>query len=213
MIEASHFDPETAFAAVDRHRLDDIRAYVLRTRDGGKTWASIAAGIPDGSYVNVVREDPERRGLLYAGTETGVFVSFDEGDHWQSLQANMPNCSVRDLSVRRGDLVAATHGRSFWVLDDLTPLRQLDAKVAAAPVWLFEPRTAIRLNPAPFQGTPEPKDEPKAANPPRGAILDYVLKSSSPSPVVIEILDQAGRASGATRATRRSRGPTCRRST
>ena len=137
VIEASHFDPEAAFVAVDRHRLDDLGAYVLRTRDGGKTWASVARGIPDGSYVNVVREDPERRGLLYAGTETGVFVSFDEGDHWQPLQANMPNCSVRDLAVRRGDLVAATHGRSFWVLDDLTPLRQLDAKAAAAPAWLF----------------------------------------------------------------------------
>jgi len=192
VIEASHFDPETAFVAVDRHRLDDVRAYVLRTRDGGKTWDSIAGSIPDGSYVNVVREDPERRGLLYAGTETGVFVSFDDGDHWQPLQANMPNCSVRDLSLRRGDLVAATHGRSFWVLDDLTPLRQMDAKVAAAAVWLFEPRTAIRLNPAPFQGTPEPKDEPKAANPPRGATLDYVLKSASPSPVVLEILDAGG---------------------
>ncbi len=192
VIEASHFDPEAAFVAIDRHRLDDLRPYVLRTRDGGKTWTSIARGIPDGSYVNVVREDPERRGLLYAGTETGVFVSFDEGDHWQSLQANMPNCSVRDLSVRHGDLVAATHGRSFWVLDDLTPLRQLDARVAAAPVWLFEPRTAIRLNPAPFQGTPDPKDEPAAANPPRGAILDYSLKTASPSPVVLEILDARG---------------------
>ena len=192
VIESSHFDPEAAFVAIDRHRLDDLRPYVLRTRDGGKTWTSIARGIPDGSYVNVVREDPERRGLLYAGTETGVFVSFDEGEHWQSLQANMPNCSVRDLSVRHGDLVAATHGRSFWVLDDLTPLRQLDARVAAAPVWLFEPRTAIRLNPAPFQGTPDPKDEPGAANPPRGAILDYGLKTASPSPVVLEILDARG---------------------
>ena len=180
---------------------------MLRTRDGGKTWASIATGIPDGSYVNVVREDPERRGLLYAGTETGVFVSFDDGDHWQSLQANMPTCSVRDLSVRRGDLVAATHGRSFWVLDDLTPLRQMDAKVAAAPVWLFEPRTATRLNPAPFQGTPEPKDEPKAANPPRGAIVDYVLKASSPSLVVIEILDEGGQLVRRYASDEKSEGP------
>ncbi len=192
VIEASHFDPEAAFVAIDRHRLDDLGAYILRTRDGGKSWTSTARGIPAGSYVNVVREDPERRGLLYAGTETGVFVSFDDGDNWQPLQTNMPNCSVRDLAVRHGDLVAATHGRSFWVLDDLTPLRQLDAKVAAAPAWLFEPRTAIRLNPAPFQGTPEPKDEPYAANPPRGAILDYSLRTGSPSPVVLEILDARG---------------------
>ena len=192
VIEASHFDPEAAFVAIDRHRLDDLGAYILRTRDGGKSWASIARGIPDGSYVNVVREDPERRGLLYAGTETGVFVSFDDGDNWQPLQTNMPNCSVRDLAVRHGDLVAATHGRSFWVLDDLTPLRQLDARVAAAPAWLFAPRTAIRLNPAPFQGTPDPKDEPNAANPPRGAILDYSLRTPSPSPVALEILDARG---------------------
>ena len=192
VIEASHFDPDAAYAAIDRHRLDDLGAYILRTRDRGRTWTSIARGIPEGSYVNVVREDPARRGLLYAGTETGVFVSFDEGDHWQSLQANLPNCSVRDLSVRQGDLVAATHGRSFWVLDDLTPLRQLDAKVAAAPAWLFEPRTATRLNPAPFQGTPDPKDEPKAENPPRGAIVDYSLRTASPSPVILEILDARG---------------------
>jgi len=192
VIEASHFDPEAAFVAIDRHRLDDLGAYILRTRDGGKSWAPIARGIPDGSYVNVVREDPERRGLLYAGTETGVFVSFDDGDNWQPLQTNMPNCSVRDLAVRHGDLVAATHGRSFWVLDDMTPLRQLDARVATAPAWLFAPRTAIRLNPAPFQGTPDPKDEPNAANPPRGAILDYSLRTPSPSPVALEILDARG---------------------
>ncbi|MEP6993475.1 MAG: hypothetical protein ABI968_03060 [Acidobacteriota bacterium] len=192
VIEPSHFEPETAFAAVDRHRLDDLGAYVLRTRDGGKTWTSIARGIPAGSYVNVVREDPARRGLLYAGTETGVFVSFDDGDHWQSLQANLPNCSVRDISVRQGDLVIATHGRAFWVLDDLAPLRQLDAKVAGEPVWLFAPAPAIRLNPAPFQGTPDPKDEPIAANPPEGAIIDYVLRTAPSSPVAMEIRDAKG---------------------
>jgi photosystem II stability/assembly factor-like uncharacterized protein len=192
VIEASHFDPDTAFAAIDRHRLDDLEAHMLRTRDGGKTWTSIARGIPIGSYVNAVREDPDRRGLLYAGTETGVFVSFDEGDHWQPFQGNLPNCSVRDLSVRQGDLVIATHGRSFWVLDDLTPVRQLDAKVAAADAWLFEPRPAIRLNPAPFQGTPDPKDEPIAENPPAGAILDYWLRADAPSPVAIEVRDARG---------------------
>jgi photosystem II stability/assembly factor-like uncharacterized protein len=192
VLEPSHFDPEAAYAAIDRHRLDDVDAHILRTRDGGRSWTEIAAGIPSGSYVNVVREDPDRRGLLYAGTETGVFVSFDDGDHWQSLQANLPNCSIRDISVRQGDVVLATHGRAFWVLDDASPLRQLDANVTAAPVWLFAPRKAIRLNPAPFQGTPDPKDEPRAENPPNGAVLDYVLKTASATPVSIEILDAKG---------------------
>ena len=192
ILEASRFDADTVYAAVDRHRLDDLDPHVYRTRDAGKTWISIVRGIPAGSFVNVVREDPERRGLLYAGTETGVFVSFNDGDDWQSLQGNLPNCSVRDISVRRGDLVVGTHGRSFWVLDDLSSLRQLDAKTAAADAWLFAPREAVRLNPAEFQGTPEPKDEPSAANPPRGAILDYRLKAASVSPVVIEILDAQG---------------------
>ncbi|MGE5414886.1 MAG: hypothetical protein ACM3NW_11960, partial [Syntrophomonadaceae bacterium] len=193
VIEASHFDANAAYAAVDRHRVDDLAPYVYRTRDGGKTWASAATGIPAGSFVNVVREDPERRGLLYAGTETGVFVSFDDGDRWQPLQLNLPNCSVRDLVVRRGDLVAGTHGRSFWVLDDLSPLRQLDARAAASPVWLFAPRAAVRLHPASFQGTPEPKDEPAAENPPSGAVLDYFLKAAPAGPISIEILDAPGR--------------------
>jgi photosystem II stability/assembly factor-like uncharacterized protein len=192
ILEASHFDADTAYAAVDRHRLDDLSPHIYRTHDGGKTWAAVAAGIPAGSYVNVVREDPERRGLLYAGTETGVFVSFDDGSRWQPLQLNLPNCSVRDIAVHRGDLVAATHGRSFWVLDDLAPLRELTPKIAAAPAWLFAPREAIRFHPAAFQGTPFPKDEPAGENPPNGAILDYYLKSASPSPVAIEIVDGKG---------------------
>ncbi len=192
ILEASHFEASAAYAAIDRHRLDDLAPHIYRTRDAGRSWASITRGIPAGSFVNVVREDPERRGLLYAGTETGVFVSFDDGDHWQPLQLNLPNCSVRDISVRRGDLVLGTHGRSFWVLDDLSPLRQLDAKTAAAPVWLFAPREAVRLNPVGFQGTPEPKDEPSAENPPRGAVLDYFLRASSVSPITIEILDASG---------------------
>ncbi len=192
ILEASHFDADTVYAAVDRHRLDDLAPYIYRTRDAGRTWVPIARGIPVGSFVNVVREDPERRSLLYAGTETGVFVSFDDGDHWQPLQLNLPNCSVRDIAVRRGDLVIGTHGRSFWVLDDLSPLRQLDAKAAAADAWLFAPRDAVRLNPAGFQGTPEPKDEPAAENPPRGAVLDYALKAVPAGPVVIEVLDARG---------------------
>ena len=192
ILEPSHFDAETVYAAVDRHRLDDLRPFVYRTRDGGKTWTRITEGIPAGSFVHVVREDPDRRGLLYAGTETGVFVSFDEGEHWQSLQLNLPNCSVRDISVAHGDLVIATHGRSFWILDDLAPLRQMNSKVAQSDVWLFEPRATIRLHPAPFQGTPEPGDEPSGENPPAGAILDYFLKSSSATPVSIEVHDERG---------------------
>ena len=194
ILEASHFDPDTVYAAVDRHRLDDIAPHIYRTRDGGKTWQPIAAGIPAGSYVNVIREDPEKRGLLLAGTETGVFVSFDDGDHWQPLQGNLPNCSVRDISIRNGDLVIATHGRSFWVLDDIAPLRELTATVAASDAWFFAPREATRFHPAAFQGTPFPKDEPAGENPPNGAILDYYLKTGSTAPVAIEIVDAKGEA-------------------
>ncbi len=192
ILEASRFDAGTVYAAVDRHRLDDLAPYVYRTRDGGRTWSAVAQGIPAGSYVNVVREDPERRGLLYAGTETGVFVSFDDGDRWQPLRGNLPNCSVRDIVIQRDDLVIATHGRSFWVMDDLSPLRQLDGIIAASEAWLFAPREAVRLHPAAFQGTPDPKDEPTAENPPRGAFIDYYLKDASASPVSIEILDPKG---------------------
>jgi photosystem II stability/assembly factor-like uncharacterized protein len=192
ILEASRFDADTVYAAVDRHRLDDIRPHIYRTKDGGKTWASITAGIPVGSYVNVVREDPERRGLLYAGTELGVFVSFDDGDHWQPLHLNLPACSIRDISVKRGDLVVATHGRSFWVLDDVAPLRELSSKIAASAAWLFAPLEAVRIHPASFQGTPVPKDEPAGENPPNGAILDYYLKTDSSTPVAIEILDGKG---------------------
>jgi photosystem II stability/assembly factor-like uncharacterized protein len=190
ILEASRFDANVVYAAVDRHRLDDVDPYVYRTRDGGKSWSAIVKGIPHGSYVNVVREDAVRRGLLYAGTETGVFVSFDDGETWQPLQLNLPNCSIRDLDVRHGDLVAATHGRSFWVLDDLSPLRQLDAKTASEDAVLFAPRDAVRLHPALFQGTPEPKDEPMAENPKSGAAIDYVLRAAGA--VTIEILDARG---------------------
>jgi photosystem II stability/assembly factor-like uncharacterized protein len=191
-LEPSHFDADTLYAAVERHRLDDVNPYIYRTRDAGRTWSAIARGIPNGSYVHVVREDPKRRGLLYAGTETGVFVSFDDGDGWQPLQLNLPNCSVRDLVVRREDLVAGTHGRSFWILDDLSPLRQLDAKAASSDAWLFAPARAVRIHPAAFQGTPDPKDEPAAENPPRGAVVDYYLKAVATTPVSIEILDAGG---------------------
>jgi photosystem II stability/assembly factor-like uncharacterized protein len=192
IIEASHFNVDTAYAAIDRHRLDDLSAIILRTKDAGATWTSISRGIPTGSFVNVVREDPVRPGLLYAGTETGVFVSFDDGEHWQSLQLNLPNCSIRDIDVRHGDLVVGTHGRAFWVLDDVSPLRQFDAIASGAELVLFTPRPVSRVRPAPFQGSPEPKDEPMADNPPSGAILDYFVKSDKASPLVLEILDDRG---------------------
>jgi len=192
IIEASHFDAEIAYAAIDRHRLDDLTPIILRTTDGGKTWTSIAKGIPNGSFVNVVREDPVRRGLLYAGTETGVFVSFSDGANWQPLQMNLPHCSIRDIDVRHGDLVVGTHGRAFWVLDDISPLRQVDAITASSGLVLFAPRAVVRLHAAPFQGSPEPKDEPMAENPRAGAIVDYFVKSSAPEPVSLEILDAKG---------------------
>ena len=192
-IEASHFDAGTAYAAVDRHRLDDYQAYLYRTRDFGKSWQRVSNGIPDGSFLNCVREDPTRRGMLYACTEKGVYVSFDDGDDWQSLQLNLPVTSVRDLVVHENDLVAATFGRSFWILDDVTPLRQMDAHVAAADAWLFRPQTAIRMPAGSDQGTPVPMDESLAANPPEGAVLDYFLKNKPATAIQMEVFDSEGR--------------------
>jgi hypothetical protein len=192
IIEASHFDAESAYAAVDRHRLDDARPYVYRTHDGGRSWTLAARGIPQGSFVNVVREDPVRAGLLYAGTEKGVYVSLDDGDHWQPLQLDLPVSSVRDIDVHGNDLVIATHGRAFWILDDVTPLRQIDEGVAQASAWLFAPAPAVRLRPSPFAGTPLPKDEPMAANPPEGAFIDYVVKDAQAGPLTLSILDAQG---------------------
>ena len=186
IIDASHFDANTAYIAVDRHRLDDFRPYVYRTHDGGKTWTLITDGLP--TVVNAVREDPVKKGLLYAGTERGVSVSFDDGDHWQSLQLNLPATSVRDLDVHGDDLVIATHGRAFWVIDDVTPLRQT---VTATP-FLFKPAKAIRFRMAGFTGSPMPKDEPMAPNPPAGAMIDYALGSMSQT-VTLEIRDANGR--------------------
>jgi photosystem II stability/assembly factor-like uncharacterized protein len=191
-IEASHFDASSAYAAVDRHRLEDYKPYIYRTHDYGKTWTLIANGLAEPAYVNCVREDPARRGLLYASTELGVAVSFDDGDHWQSLQLNLPAVSVRDMAVHGDDLVIATHGRGFWILDNASPLRQADEKVAASDAFLFKPAAAIRMNPESFFGTPFPVEEPKAKNPPDGAILDYYFKSAPEGEVTLEILDAKG---------------------
>jgi photosystem II stability/assembly factor-like uncharacterized protein len=188
LIEASHFDPAAAYAAVDRSRLDDQTPYVYRTRDYGATWQLITNGIPANAFLRGIREDTEKKGLLFAGTELGVYVSFDDGGVWQSLQLNLPMTSVRDLTIQGNDLVVATHGRSFWILDDITPLRQaLDAEKANA-FWLYHPAPAYRIDNDSFQGTPLPPEEPTAENPPAGAILDYFLKSSA-STVSLEIFD------------------------
>lgn len=188
-LEASHFDTQTAYAAVDRHRLEDNHPYLYRTRDNGKSWQKIVGGLPENIYVNVVREDLQRKGLLFAGNETGVFVSFDDGDHWQSLQLNLPASSMRDLAIHGDDLVVATHGRSFWVLDDITPLRQLSSDVANGAGYLFKPENALRIQTSLFDGTPLPMGSPIGENPPNGALIDYFLKAESSEPVTLEIYD------------------------
>ncbi len=192
IVEVSHFDADTAYLAVDRHRLDDRRPYVYRTHDGGASWQLAVAGIAPDHFVNAVREDPVRPGLLYAATEEGVYFSLDDGDRWQSLQLGLPVTSVRDLVVHGDDLVIATHGRGIWILDDASPLRQLTPEVAAAAAWLFQPATAFRERRAAFTGTPLPKDEPTAPNPPLGARIDYALGAAPAAPVTLDIHDAEG---------------------
>ena len=192
MMEASHFDVNEAYAAVERHQLEDYEPYIYRTRDSGKTWAAITTGLPAGVYIQTVKEDPHRRGLLFAGTELGAYVSFDDGDHWQSLQLNLPHVSVRDLVIHRDDLIVATHGRGFWVLDNVTALRQIDNDMAKSNAFLFKPAVAINVVPGSDNGTPQPRDEALAENPPFGAVIDYYLKSAANGPVTLEIMDPAG---------------------
>lgn len=189
IIDASHFDADSAYAAVDRHRLDDQKPYIYRTHDGGKTWQIIVAGIPANQSVNVVRADPVRKGLLYAGTERGVYLSFDDGGHWQPLQRNLPVTSVRDIAIHDADLVLATHGRSIWVMDDVSSLRQLGATSGNSNFHLFKPALAYRVRLPQFTGTPMPKDEPTASNPPLGAYIEYTLKTSPKSPISLDIYD------------------------
>ncbi len=193
LIDASHFDAGTAYAAVDRHRLDDIGPYIYRTRDFGKSWTRINSGIPEGAYVRAVREDPVKKGLLFAGTELGVFFSINDGDSWQPLQLNLPVSPVHDLVIKGNDLVIATHGRSFWILDDLSPLRQITAETQAAPAHLFVPATAMRIRPNTNHDTPLPPEEPAGQNPPPGAIFYYSLKSPAQGEVKLEVLDGKGR--------------------
>jgi photosystem II stability/assembly factor-like uncharacterized protein len=193
LMDAGRFDPATAYAAVNRIRLDDQRPHIYRTHDGGKTWQEIVHGLPDDAPVNVVREDPVRKGLLFAGTERAVFVSFDDGDTWQPLRLNMPATSIRDLVIHNDDVVVGTHGRSFWILDDITPLRQLNAQVAASEAYLFQPQVTYRVRRSVNTDTPLPPEEPAGKNPPDGAILNYYLKSAATGPVTLEILDASNK--------------------
>jgi photosystem II stability/assembly factor-like uncharacterized protein len=188
-ISASHFDGQTAYASVSGFRIDNLHPYIYRTHDGGKTWKLITEGLPADSPVDTVREDPVRKGLLFAGTETAVWVSFDNGDHWQSLQLNLPHTSMRDLLVHENDLIVATHGRSFWILDDIAPLRQLAESNVQAKPFLFQPAPAFRIRRDTNTDTPIPPDEPAGENPPSGAIIDYYLPQRSSGPVSLEILD------------------------
>jgi len=189
VLEASHFDAGTAYAAINCFRLDDLHPHIYRTRDFGSSWQEITSGLAGNAPVNTVREDPVRKGLLLAGTETSVYVSFDDGDHWQPLQLNLPHTSMRDLAVHDDDLVVGTHGRSFWILDDITPLRQLNADLAKTPVTLFAPEPAVRFRWNRNTDTPLPPEFPAGQNPPDGAILDYYLATAAREAVVLEILD------------------------
>jgi photosystem II stability/assembly factor-like uncharacterized protein len=195
MMEPGRFDPLTAYAAVNTLRIDDQNPHLFRTHDGGKTWTEIVSGIPGGAPLSAIREDVKKKGLLFAGNETQVFVSFDDGDHWESLRLNMAPSSVRDLYVKDDDLIAGTHGRGIWILDDITPLRQVDAKTAdgAVPDILYRPPASLRVRWNTNTDTPLPPDEPRMPNPPEGGIIDYYLKSDAAGPVVLEVFDAGGK--------------------
>jgi photosystem II stability/assembly factor-like uncharacterized protein len=192
-IEASDFDDQTAYASVSRFRVDDLHPYIYRTHDGGKTWKFISSTLPTDAPADTVREDPVRKGLLFAGTESSVWVSFDDGDHWQPLQLNLPHTSMRDLWIHDSDLIVATHGRSFWILDDITPLRQLADSLAKSDAYLFKPEPAYRVRRSTYSDTPIPPDEPMGENPPDGAILDYYLAQPASGVVTLEIVDAQGK--------------------
>jgi photosystem II stability/assembly factor-like uncharacterized protein len=190
VLEASHGDAGEAYAAINTIRLDELHPHIYRTRDGGKSWQHITNGISDGATINVVREDPQRRGLLFAGSETQVWVSFDDGDSWQSLRQNMPASSIRDLAIHGDDVIAATHGRGFWILDDIEPLRQMRGRLSETT--LFKPQRALRLRWNKYTDTPLPPDEPMGQNPPDGAVIDYYLPTAATGPVTLDIVDGSG---------------------
>ncbi len=190
-LDASYFDNDTVYASINRFRLDDLQPYIYRTHDGGKTWKKIVDGIPANETVNTVREDPVRKGMLFAGTERAAYVSFDDGGHWQTLRLNMPATSIRDLVIHGDDVVVGTHGRSFWILDDISPLRQINAQTTST--LLCKPQLAYRMARDRYPDTPLPPEVPAGQNPPDGAILDYYLSAKSSAPVTIEIFDRAGK--------------------
>lgn len=191
LMDASHTDANTAYAAVNRIRCDDMSPHIYKTNDGGKTWKEIVNGLPN-DPINVVREDPLRKGLLFAGSERAVYVSFDDGENWQSLRLNMPATSIRDLVIKDDDLVIGTHGRSFWILDNITPLRQLTEQLSASPMILFKPQNAYRVRWNIYTDTPVPQEEPAGENPPDGAMIDYYLNEEAKD-VSLEIMDQKGK--------------------
>ncbi len=193
LMEASHFDVNTVYAAVNRIRCDDMHPYAYKTNDGGKTWKLITNGLPANEPINVVREDPNRKGLLFAGSENAVYVSFDEGEHWQSLRLNMPATSIRDLVIKDDDLVIGTHGRSFWILDDITPLRQVTTNLTNAPAILYKPQQAIRVRWDMNSDTPLPQEEPGGQNPPDGAVINYYLSEKAQGEIALEIVDAAAK--------------------
>jgi len=190
IIEPSHFDANAAYVAVINSR--DATPYVYRTRDGGQSWQKITEGLEPGWIARVVREDPQRKGLIYAGTQNAVYVSFDDGDHWQSLELNLPTADIRDLAVHNNDLVVATYGRALWVLDDLSPLRQASTQIAGSKAFLLQPATAVRVRWDNDQETPLPPEVPAGQNPPDGAMLYYYLKAAPSSAITMEIHDAKG---------------------
>jgi photosystem II stability/assembly factor-like uncharacterized protein len=192
ILEAGHFNKDVAYAAVNTLRLDDLRPHIFRTRDAGATWTEITNGIPQNEPTDTVREDPERKGLLFAGTERAVYVSFDDGEHWQSLRLNMPATSIRDLIVKGDDIAVGTHGRGFWILDNISPLRQMDVNAMRENAVLFKPQTATRVRWNNNTDTPLPPDEPGGANPPDGAMIDYYLGAGTSGAVTLEIKDESG---------------------
>jgi photosystem II stability/assembly factor-like uncharacterized protein len=188
LIEPSPFDAATAYVVVDAHRLDDMRPYLYKTADFGRTWTRLDGKLPRDVYLHAVREDPKRRGLLYLGTERGVMFSTDDGATWSSLRLNMPTVAVHDLVVKDDSLVVATHGRSIWILDDLIPVRQWSPKIAADDVFVFPAADAVRWE----YGSDSWGVGPSGQNPPRGALVYYSLRAKPDGPVTIEILDAQG---------------------
>ncbi|HLV80146.1 MAG TPA: hypothetical protein VKT32_07665, partial [Chthonomonadaceae bacterium] len=196
-VDASHQDPAAAYIAVDCHGATDFKPYFYRTRDFGRTWTLIVSGLPQdqpsGSFARVIRADTHRKGLLFAGTESGVYVSFDDGDQWQPLQRNLPNTSYRDMVVKDNDLVVGTYGRGFWILDDISPLRQMTPALASEPAHLFQPAEAIRVRRNVNGDTPFPPEVPHALNPPNGAIIYYTLGARPSSDLTLDVRDAQGR--------------------